>query len=161
MIPSDIVALIHGPQVMYVATRSQALRPLVRRVAGAIADAASDTVTVFLPDPVNRQTIENATDNGRIAFLLIDAYSHRSYQLKGSYLSSRPSTTADKAVRDLYMEKIAAHMRNWFVPIPDEFWNGVVLDPSTSLSFRVETIFDQTPGPNAGKPVPYTPSAAR
>ena len=92
MIPSDIVDLIHGPQVLYVATRSQALRPLVRRVAGAIADAASDTVTLFLPDPVNRQTIENAKDNGRIAFLLIDAYSHRSYQLKGAYLSARPST---------------------------------------------------------------------
>lgn len=159
MIPPDIVALIHGPQVMYVATRNQALRPLVRRVAGAIVDAASDTVTVFLPDQVNRQTIENAQDNGRIAFLLIDAFSHRSYQLKGSYLSSRPSTAADKAVRDLYMEKIAAHLRNWFVPVPDEFWSGVILDPSTSLSFRVETIFDQTPGPSAGQPVPFTPSA--
>jgi len=160
MIPPDIVSLIHGPQVMFVATRSQALRPHCRRVAGAIADAGADTVTLFLPDQVNRQTLEHAQRNGRVAFLLIDAFSHRSYQLKGAYLSSRPSTEADKAVRDLYMEKIAAHMRNWFVPVPDEFWNAVILDPSTSLSFRVETIFDQTPGPNAGKPVPFTPLAA-
>lgn len=161
MIPADIVDLIHGPQVLFVATRNQALRPHCRRVVGAIADGGSDMVTMFLPDQVNRQTVENAQSNGRVAFLLIDAFSHRSYQLKGAYLSSRPSTDADKAVRDLYVEKLAVHLRNWFVPIPDEFWKGIIIDPSISLSFRVEAIFDQTPGPKAGQAVPFTPSAGR
>jgi hypothetical protein len=161
MIPPELVEFIHGPQVLYVATRNQALRPLTRRATGVLVDAESDILTAFLPDGVNQRTFENAKSNGRVTFLAIDAFSHRSYQLKGACLSLRPSSEADKAVRDLYVEKLAARLRNWFVPIPDEFWTGIVVDPSTSLSIRVEAIFDQTPGPNAGQPVPFTPTVSR
>lgn len=157
MIPADIVEFVHGPKVMYLGTRSKALRPMVRRAFGALVEPASDTITFFLPECESGQTYENLTDNGRIALTVVDGFSHRTYQFKGSFVGARPCTDNDRAVRDIYREKMIVHYRNYFHPIPDPFWRDFIVEPSNAVSLRVEQIFDQTPGPNAGKPVPFTP----
>jgi hypothetical protein len=153
-----MVAFIHGPQIMLVGTRSKALRPAARRVAGAYAEPEADAVTIFVPDCEGRAILENAADNGRIAVVLIDAATHRSYQLKGQFLESHPSTEREKAIRDLYLEKLIVHMRvNYPIPLPENHFRNFIMEPSTSLRFRLEAIFNQTPGPGAGKPVAFTP----
>ena len=157
MISPDLVVFVHGPQVMLVGTRSKALRPTVRRVFGAIVDSPSDTITFFLPACESELTMENLADNGRVALLIIDAFSHCTYQFKGAFLAARPCTDKDKAVRDVYIDKTVVHFRNWFLPVPDPFWRNFILEPSHAVSFQVEAIFDQAPGPNAGKPLAFTP----
>jgi len=101
--------------------------------------------------------MENLADNGRIALTVVDGFSHRTYQFKGSFAGARPCTDNDKAVRDIYREKMVVRYRNWFMPIPDPFWRDFIVEPSNAVSLRVEQIFDQTPGPNAGRAVPFTP----
>jgi len=157
MISADIVEFVHGPHVMLLGTRSRALRPTVRRVFGAFVEPASDSITFFLPECESRPSMENLADNGRVALLVIDAFSHRTHQFKGGVVATRPCTDKDKAVRELYREKMIVHFRKWFLPVPDPFWRDFIVEPSNSVSFRVEAIFDQTPGPNAGKPVAFTP----
>ena len=159
MLSPDIVEFVHGPHVMLVGTRNKALRPTVRRAFGALAEPASDIVTFFLPEYDSGRTMENLADNGRVALLVIDAFTHQTRQFKGAFVAARPATDQDKAVRDVYIDKMVVHFRNWFLPVPDPFWREFTVEPSQAVSFRVEAIFDQTPGPNAGKALAFTPGA--
>ncbi|HXE17549.1 MAG TPA: hypothetical protein VN632_09985, partial [Stellaceae bacterium] len=69
------------------------------------------------------------------------------------------STAADAAIRDLYRDKLIRYFREeYFMPLPDEFIGGYISEPSTTITFRVAKIFNQTPGPNAGKPVDFVPA---
>ena len=67
MIPDKLVEFLHGPQIMLVGTRDAKLRPAVDRAFGAVADAAKDSITIFLPDGNAERTLANLADNGRVA----------------------------------------------------------------------------------------------
>jgi len=77
--------------------------------------------------------------------------SHEAYQLKGAYLSSRPASDDDVAFQEAHQAKLCAALCQWF---PDEmakaFILGLACRPSVAITFRVEEVFLQTPGPGAG-----------
>ena len=159
MLPSDIVEFLHGPQVMAIGTRSAKLRPAMGRVLGAFADAAQDRVSLFLPNVQCEPHLTNLADNGSVAMTAGEARSHRNYQFKGRVVDVRASTPGDIAIRDVYIDKLIRYFREeYFMPLPDNFFGDSIADPSTTITFRVVKIFNQTPGPNAGKPVDFVPA---
>ncbi|MGH6981411.1 MAG: hypothetical protein ACREFC_09415, partial [Stellaceae bacterium] len=101
----------------------------------------------------------NLADNGLVAMTAGEPRSHRNYQFKGRVVEVRPSTEADVVIRDLYRDKLISYFREeYFMPLPDEFIGGYISEPSTTITFRVARIFNQTPGPNAGKPIDFVPT---
>jgi Pyridoxamine 5'-phosphate oxidase len=156
MLPDDIVEFLHGPQVFALGTRSAKLRPAMGRVLGAFADAAKDRISFFLPNVQCEPHLTNLADNGLVALIAGEARSHKNYQFKGRVVEVRASTPADAAIRDVYLDKLITYFRQeYFMPLPDNFFGGYIADPSTTITFRVAKIFNQTPGPNAGKPVDF------
>ncbi len=158
MLSEDIVEFLHGVRVFALGTRSPALRPATARVMGVFANAAKGQISLFLPNVQCDPHLANLADNGLVALTAEDPRSHRSYQLKGSVVEIRPSTDADIAIRDVYRDKLMSYFRQHsFVPLPDHFIGDYIVDPSTTITFRVLKIFNQTPGPNAGRPVDFIP----
>ena len=158
MLPNEIVEFLHGTQVFSVGTRSASLRPALARPLGVFADGAKDLVSLYLPVAQTGPHLANIADNGWVALVSADAVSHTSYQLKGHVTETRPSTPADAAIRDVYRDKMIVFFRQYFFPMPDNFYGDFIADPSTTITFRVEKIFNQTPGPGAGRAVEFTPS---
>jgi hypothetical protein len=158
MIPNDIVEFLHGPQILALGTRSAKLRPAGARPVGVIADAATDRISFFLPDVQREPHVTNIADNGLVALIASNARSHQNYQFKGKAVEVRSSTPGDAAIRDVYRDKLIAYMRQYFIPLPDSFIGDYIADPSTTIVFKVEKIFNQMPGPNAGRPVDFTPT---
>jgi hypothetical protein len=159
MLPNDIVEFLHGPQVMALGTRSAKLRPAMARLFGAFADAPTDRISFFLPNVQGEPHLTNLADNGLVAMTAGEASTHRNYQFKGRVVDVRASTAADAAIRDLYRDKLTRYFREeYFMPLPDNFFGDYIADPSTTVTFRVSKIFNQTPGPNAGKPIDFVPA---
>lgn len=159
MLPSDIVEFLHGPQVMALGTRSAKLRPAMGRILGAFADAPTDRISFFLPNVQSEPHLANLADNGLVAMTAGEAKTHRNYQFKGRVVDIRASTDGDAAIRDLYRDKLTRYFREeYFMPLPDNFFGDFIADPSTTITFRISKIFNQTPGPNAGKPIDFTPA---
>ena len=135
---------------MVVGTRDADLRPAHICVVGAVVDDDRRTVTFFVPDSRSERLLSNLRDNGRVAFSFGLA-SHEAYQLKGTYLSARPTTADDVALQDAYRTKLLTAVRNVY---PEEMARpyalGVAYQPGIAVSFTVEEIFVQTPGPGAG-----------
>ena len=135
---------------MVAGSRDAALRPAHVCVVGAMADEARRHVTFFVPESRSARLLSDLRDNGRVAFSFGLA-SHEAYQLKGTYLSSRSTTREDVALQDAYRAKLFAAFRKVY---PEEtakpFALGVAYEPGVAITFRVDEVYVQTPGPGAG-----------
>jgi len=154
MIPDRIVEVIHGPAWLYAGTRDEELCPAQTFVIGAVAHPDRETVTFFVPEHRSERILSNLKNNGRIA-LAVNLAAHEAYQLKGAYIASRPADTKERAVQEIYRSKLlAASLQAGY---PEQMAKPLILgfayQPAVAITFRVEEIFLQTPGPEAGKKI--------
>ena len=150
IVPDRVVEVLRGPAVMVAGTRDAGLRPAHVCVVGALVGENRRTVTFFVPESRSGRLLSDLQDNGRVAFSFGLA-SHEAYQLKGTYLSSRPTTAADIALQEAYRAKLFAAFRNVY---PEEMARpyalGVAYQPGVAVTFRVDEVYVQTPGRGAG-----------
>jgi hypothetical protein len=152
MISETLVEFIHGPVFMSIGTRDERLHPAHTFVAGAIVNQGRETITCFVLQSRAERIMGNLENNGKIA-LNVSHPSHESYQLKGRYVSSRPVEAKDVAIQEIYRTKLLACMLQY--GYPEQLIKPLILgfryQPAVGITFRVEEIFLQTPGPEAGK----------
>jgi hypothetical protein len=154
MIPDRVIELLHGPTYVQIGTRDATLRPAHTFAVGAMVHADRETVTVYVPAARSGRVLADLEDNGRIA-VGIAAASHESYQLKGTYLSTRPTDAEDVARQEAYRKVLLADILKAGYPeeIARPFTQGFAYTPGIAITFRVEQVFQQTPGPGAGNPL--------
>ena len=104
MIPDRVIEVLHGPAYMQIGTRDAALRPAHTFAVGAVVHEDRETVTVFVPTARAERILRRPRGNGRIA-LGIALVSHEAYQLKGTYLSTRPTDAEDLARQEAYRRR--------------------------------------------------------
>jgi hypothetical protein len=154
MIPDRIVEVIHGPAVMYAGTRNERLYPAQTYVIGAVVHPDQETITFFVPESRSERILSDLKSNGRVA-LAVGMLTHEAYQLKGVYISSRPTDAKDRAVQEIYRSKLLSAMIQAGYPeqVMKPFVLGFAYQPGAAITFRAEEIFLQTPGPEAGKKI--------
>ena len=151
MIPDRVVEVLHGPAFMQIGTRDEGLRPAHTFAVGAVVHDDRQTVTVFVPTARSERVLRDLTENGRIA-LGVALASHEAYQLKGTYISSRPTDDADRARQEAYRAALLASALEAGYPeaIARPLTQGFAYTPGVAITFRAEEVFLQTPGPGAG-----------
>lgn len=151
MIPDRVVEVLHGPTWIQIGSRDEALRPAHTVAVGAVVHDDRQTVTVFVPTARSGRVLRDLTGNGRIAVGLALA-SHESYQLKGTYISSRPADDTDRARQEARRAALLASALEAGYPetIARPLALGLAITPGVAITFRAEQVFLQTPGPGAG-----------
>jgi hypothetical protein len=151
MIPDRVVEVLHGPTWIQIGSRDEALRPAHTVAVGAVVHDDRQTVTVFVPTARSGRVLRDLTGNGRIAVGLALA-SHESYQLKGTYISSRPTDDTDRARQEARRAALLESALEAGYPetIARPLALGLAITPGVAITFRAEQVFLQTPGPGAG-----------
>jgi hypothetical protein len=151
MIPDRVVEVLHGPTWIQIGSRDEALRPAHTMAVGAVVHDDRQTVTVFVPTARSGRVLRDLTGNGRIAVGLALA-SHESYQLKGTYISSRPTDDTDRARQEARRAALLESALEAGYPetIARPLALGLAITPGVAITFRAEQVFLQTPGPGAG-----------
>ena len=150
MIPDRVIEVLSGPAFMLAGTRDAGLRGAHTCVVGAVVHDDRRTITFFVPESRAARLLSDLQDNGRVAFGF-GWISHEAYQLKGTYLSSRPTTDEDRARQDAYRATLLAALRQAYpVEMARPLALGFAYNPGVAVTFRVDEIFLQTPGPGAG-----------
>ncbi len=151
MIPDRVVEVLHGPAWVQIGTRDEALRPAHAMAVGAMVHEDRQTVTVFVPTARAGRVLRDLTQNGRIA-VGFSLASHEAYQLKGTYVSSRPTDDADRARQEARRAALLGSALEAGYPeaIARPLTMGLAYTPGVAITFRAEEIFLQTPGPGAG-----------
>lgn len=151
MIPERVIEVLCGGAFMQIGTRDATLRPAHTFAIGGRVDDDRRTVTVFVPTACSEPVLRNLATSPRIA-LGISLATHEAYQIKGSYLSSRPADEEDLAVQE---SARAALLDGCLAAgFPEELsrpmTQGFAYTPAVAITFHAEEVFLQTPGPEAG-----------
>jgi hypothetical protein len=150
MIPERVVEVLRGPAFLHVGTRDADLRPTHAFPLGVVVGDDRQTVTFFINEWRAKRILSDLGNNGRVAFAA-GLLSHEAYQLKGVYLSSRPATDDEIAFQESHRAKLCAQLTQWFPKeVAEGLFLGLACRPSVAITFRVEEVFLQTPGPGAG-----------
>jgi hypothetical protein len=156
--PADVVELFESGASIVIATRDAELHPEVARACGALVDrSAPRRMTVFLAQTLAKRTLANLADNGRIAVSFTSVFTHRSIQAKGRIVSAEPAAEVHQATVHHYSAAWAETL--YHTGIPRAVTRQCTVWPAVALTYDVEDLFIQTPGPKAG--VVWNASAER
>jgi hypothetical protein len=145
------MSLIQSGVATWAATSGEDV-PELARVMGTRVGPNGETLTIWLPTVQLGRTLTNLERHKEIALFYCRVTDYRSVQVKGTVLSIREGTDIERAQCAAYVEQFAeqcavigmtreqvARMRFW---------------PATVIELKVNALYQQTPGPQAGAPWP-------
>lgn len=139
----------------FMATRDGRNRPTAVEAVVLELDPESGVAEVAANVRFGRNTADNLRDNGRCAVVISRAWAdHRSVQIKGRCLDVRgPVVDAERI--GPRTEVLANVLVTFGLPqkVADDF-RKIRYDPHYLVKVQIEEVFDQTPGPGAGKRIP-------
>jgi len=109
------------------------------------------TMTIFIDTPRAARPIANLAANPRVAVIVADPVSYRSIQFKGRWRGCSVPSAEEEAWVQRHRELLASNLA-LVGDDPESKWNTSMKE-LTRLDFDVEEAFDQTPGPQAGRPL--------
>ena len=151
MIPDSILHLLQTGVSVMVGTRDASLMPECTRAWGIHVGADRATVIVLLSEAFAGQTLDNLRENGRIAVTCTRPTDHITCQLKGRVRSMKPVTSANRETSRQWHREFIAELRA--IGVPSALGEAWVVEPTVAVELAVIDVFDQTPGPGAGKKI--------
>jgi hypothetical protein len=151
MIPQSIVDLLKTGVSVMVGTRDASLMPECTRAWGIRVGGKRDSVTIFLSNSIAGKTVANLRANGQIAVTCTRPTDHITCQLKGRVGSMKPVTSADREMSRRWHQEFMAELRA--IGVPSALSEAWIAEPDLAVEMAVAEVFDQTPGPGAGKKI--------
>lgn len=155
ILTSELVEFMEGGVSLLIGTRSAELRPAGRRAFGARIDAEQSAATVFVPACGAELVLANLKDNGQVAATFARPLDNRALQLKGRCLNVHETSAAERAFQDRYFAAFSEALL--LLGQQPKLLRRVRYFPSYAVTFRIESMFEQTPGPDAGRGVQPEP----
>ena len=149
MIDSKLVDFIHAAEFWCVGTVDARLKPHGAHVMGGRINGETGQITIFIPDALAGQAVEDMKATRRAAVNIAEGVHHETYQLKGEVLDVHPLTAQEGAVLEIYMAKLGAALVAFGLPVQD--WKFPPMQPCQTAVIKVTDIYFQTPGPRAGE----------
>ena len=110
---------------------------------------ALQTLTVYLPVATSHETIANIAVTKRLSVAATHPISNAATQLKGTTMEARLATEQEgvfvRGRLDAFAQMLLAF------GVPPRLAHSLNHWPAFAVTIRVEQMFEQTPGPNAGK----------
>lgn len=149
LISTELAETFEGGVSILVGTRDSARVPEGALGVGAIVHPDRRRITILLPTEPNARAIANVRETGIIAVAFSNSIDHQTTQVKGRVLEVRAGTEEEHEVCIRY--RVALAERLAIVGQLRSVVRGVVVWPATAVTFEVEDLFQQTPGPGAGE----------
>jgi len=118
---------------------------------GVKIDKIKFTLTCFVINSECNKVLEYLNESGRISFF-VGMISHEAYNLKGQYVSSEKLNNSDLKISKNYTNNVIDIITS--VGLSKEAAlekYGKV--PDLGITFKVDKVYIQTPGPEAGKKI--------
>jgi hypothetical protein len=153
-VDGELKALLECGVATVIATRDARLAPEIARGWGTRV-LPDGTVELCIGLPSGERTVANQKDNGVLGVTCVRPTNYRQVQLKG-----RALTTSDAGPEDL--ARVARHREAFsqeveHVGIAREivtgFWTCDDPHAMVKVRFAVDESYEQTPGPDAGRPL--------
>ena len=151
-IDDSLKEFIESPVAAVLGTASAAGRPHVTYCWGPVVGEDHRSVAFHVNESVAAEALADIVETGRIALTVADPITYRSVQLKGHCLGTRMATPEDEAIVQRHFESFLS-VTSVIGDPPGSIRNLKRAEPLRRFILQVEAAFDQTPGPDAGRPL--------
>lgn len=97
MIEAGVASFIEGRVMILIATRNEALRPMIGRATGARFDAESGRIALLVSASQWPEAVAHALPGNPISATFVMPDSYRAYQIKGPVADQRPANAPDQS----------------------------------------------------------------
>ena len=136
---------------LFVGTVSPDGLPAGCRAIAATSPDRLKTITVYLPMATSRDVVTNIAATKRLAIVGTFPPDHSTMQLKGTTTAVRLAADDEAEFLRYRIEKFADVLHA--IGIPRHVARAINHWPAFAVDMKVEEVFEQTPGPNAGMPI--------
>jgi hypothetical protein len=136
-----------GTSILIATVDPQGVASSCRGIAIASADGL-ETATVYVPLATSQEALQNLAATRRIAVAATHPIDHCSVQLKGTFAGARLARDDEASFVRSRLDRLADVLDD--IGVPRRITRRLAHWPSFAIELRVEQIFEQTPGPNAG-----------
>lgn len=147
----ELKELIEAGVGMVVATRDAEMRPDLCVAMGVSWSEDPQFFTVYIDSQRSKQALRNIQDNSHIAVSLSRPCTFKAAQLKGRVVKVREMNDLDREQSKKWSEGYRKEIR--LIGVMSDAALGLLRNPDTAAEVRIENIYNQTPGPNAGRPL--------
>jgi hypothetical protein len=149
MLDRSLTEFLERGLAIHIGTRNAQMRPNGCRVTAVRVEDRGQNLVVYVPKAATPTVLEDLRDNGQAAVSLTRPVDDRAVQVKGVFVSVRDADPSEEAfvlgqwqalLTELDVMGLAAlsSTSSW------SMW------PCVAITLRVNAVFSQTPGPEAG-----------
>lgn len=150
MLTTELIEFVRGGVAVSIATRDAELRPAITRGWGPEVAADGCTLTLLVDAPPGSASRSNLEQNGALAIAFSPPTIARALQVKGTAADLRAPVAAELQRAEQHNEAFCAEIGAVGHPaaLGRRFLRPAGL---VAVTLTVESVFDQTPGPAAGR----------
>lgn len=155
LLDDEAAAFVQSGVSIVAASRDAALVPSIGRAVGCTVAADRRRVTVLVAASQAPELVADVRACGRIAVVFSRPSTHRTLQLKADDAVVRPPAAGEAGVPERYVGGFAADIvRLGHTEAQARTLVACVDGDLVAIEFTPSAAFEQTPGPNAGTPLP-------
>jgi hypothetical protein len=135
----------------HIGSRNERLEPSAARVTALRAEADGRHLVAFVPTVAAAQLLADCRANGQVTVVCARPPDERGCQVKGAFVEAWEAREDERSLVASQWERFRDKLEG--IGLPRVATDGWVMWPCTAIRFRVQAVFDQTPGPGAGAPL--------
>lgn len=147
----ELAGFMQSGVSMHAASRNADNVASLSRPLGCRVSPDHTRVTIFILASHSGEMLASFRDNGRIAVVFSQPSTHRTIQVKGADAAVEPLQAGDEAIVSRHREAFVKELcgLGYEASLPSLLLAGMRGD-IVAVSFTVDAVFIQTPGPTAG-----------
>ena len=150
MLDDKLKRFLESDVAIVVGTCDGDLVPEIVRGYAARVAGEGEEIRLFVGRAASERTLANLLVNRRMSVTFCSPDNYRTVQIKGWFRNVEDARPEDQAMIDRYQETFVATVAKYGLSeVIRNIWGA---DP-IRLSFEPESVFEQTPGPGAGRPL--------
>jgi hypothetical protein len=152
---NTLTDFLAGPVAINVASHDAALLPSVARGFGCRVSADGRRITAFLSVRSAEAVLRDLRAGAPVAVVFSRPQTHATLQFKGIGAAILPLAPGDREIMRAYGEAFRTEITA--LGYDDDFASKFVApanDDAVAVEFTPNAVYEQTPGPEAGKPLP-------
>ena len=149
MIDQQLAAFLQDGVGIHLGTRNEQLEPNgARAIAAAVEDAGRQLV-IYMADVAARRVLPDLKSNGQAAVVFARPSDERACQVKGTFVRKRRVTPDERMRAEAQWNAFLDNLE--YIGIPRSSASTWTSAADVAIALKVTAIFEQTPGPDAGK----------
>lgn len=152
MIDQQLAAFLHDGVGIHLGTRDDLLQPNGARAISLQVEPDGRHFHVYISSVAAERVLPDLQANGLAAVVCGRPVDERACQVKGVFVEVRETRADERAAALAQWEAYLVSLER--IGIPRASTASWITTPDLAIRLKATAVFDQTPGPNAGKAVP-------